>query len=70
MFLYCSFGSFDFDCSSSFALSWVDKVTAGTYSFVSVIVNIGSWSAIGLSVIKHLLDQVRIRLISQLINDI
>ena len=60
----------DFNCSSSFALSWVDKVTTGIYSFVSVIVNVASWLAIGLSILKHLLDQVRIRLISQLINDI
>ena len=37
---------------------------------VSGFVNVGSWTAIGLSVIKHLLDQVRIRLISQLINGI
>ena len=37
-------------------------------SFVSVIVNFRTWSAIGLSIIKHLLDQVRIRLILQLLN--
>ena len=34
---------------------------------MSVIVNVGSWPTIGLSIIKHLLDQVKIRLISQLI---
>ena len=35
-----------------------------------MFVNIGSWRALGLPIIKHLLDQFRIRLISQLINDI
>ena len=55
---------------SSFALSWVDKVTTGTLSFVLVIVNVGSWLAIRLSIIKHVADQVKIRLISQLINGI
>ena len=60
----------DFNCSSSFILPWVDKVTIWTWSFVSVIVNSGSWVSIGLPIIKHLLDQVRIRLISQLVNGI
>ena len=55
---------------SSFALSWVDKVTTGTLNFVLVIVNVGSWLAIRLSIIKHVADQVKIRLISQLINGI
>ena len=49
----------DFNFSSSLVLSWVDEITTGTYWFVSVIVNVGSWQAIGLSIIKHLLDQVR-----------
>ena len=48
---------------SSFALSWVDKVTTGTLSFVLVIANVGSWLAIRLSIIKHVADQVKIRLI-------
>ena len=38
--------------------------------FCSSYLNVGSWPAIGLSIIKHLLGQVRIRLISQLINGI
>ena len=29
-----------FNCSSSFVLSWVDKVTTGTKIFVSVIANV------------------------------
>ena len=29
--------------SSSFALSWVDKVTTGTWSFVSVIGNVNAF---------------------------
>ena len=32
----------DFNCWSNFSLSLVDKVTAGTYSFVSVIENFSS----------------------------
>ena len=38
--------------------------------FVSVIVNVGSWLAIGASVIEHTADHVRMKLISQLINGI
>ena len=30
----------DFNCWSNFGLSWVDKVTTGTYSFVSVIASL------------------------------
>ena len=30
----------DFNCSNNFLLSWVDKVTTGTYSFVSAILNL------------------------------
>ena len=30
----------DFNCWNDFALSWVDKVTTGTLSFVSVIANL------------------------------
>ena len=30
----------DFNCYSSFVLSWVDRVTTGTQSFVSVIANV------------------------------
>ena len=50
------------------------KVTPRISSFfnvnVSVIVNAGSWPTIGLSIIKHVLDEVKIRLISKLINGI
>ena len=56
----------DFKCSNSFALSWVDKVTTGTQSLLYIVYC--SLRAIGLSITKYLLDQVRIRLISQLIN--
>ena len=34
-------------------------------NFVSGIANVSIWLSIGLSIIKHLLDQVRIGLISQ-----
>ena len=30
----------DFSCCNNFALSCVDKVTTGTYNFVSVIANV------------------------------
>ena len=36
----------DFNSVNNFALSWVDKVTNGTWSFVSVILNVTSWFAI------------------------
>ena len=52
----------DFDCWSSFALSRVDKVT--TQGFVSVIANVVAFASLDTT---HLLDQVEIRLISQLI---
>ena len=29
----------------SFMLSWVDKVTTGRWSFVSIVVNVDSWFA-------------------------
>ena len=38
--------------------------------FASVTVNVGSWLSIRLSIIKNLLDQVKIRLTSQSINGI
>ena len=37
--------SFKNDCCNSFALSWVDKVTTWTQSFVSVIANVVAWFA-------------------------
>ena len=55
------------DCCSSFVINWVDRVTTGTKSFVSVIVNV---SALVKSVIKQFCNQVIIRLISKLINGI
>ena len=57
----------DFNCCSNFALSWVDKVTTATESFVSVIANFPSAVEV---VITQSLDQIEIRLASQLINDI
>ena len=53
----------DFNCWSNFSLSLVDKVTTGRYNFVSVIVIVEL-------VITQSLDHVKIRLTSQLINDI
>ena len=35
-----------YNCSISFALSWVEKVTTGTLSLVSAIVNVVSWLSI------------------------
>ena len=54
----------DFNCSRRFALSWVNKVTTGTWRFVSVIPNIASFVSFGNT---HLLEQVKMRLIYQLI---
>ena len=57
----------DFICWSNFALSWVDKVTTGTRSFVSVIVNL-PWPVE--LVIIQVDDHVQKRLTSQLNNGI
>ena len=48
-------------------MSWVDKVTTGTYSFVSVIANFPSPEEL---VIAQSLDQIKRRLSLQLINGI
>ena len=53
-----------FNCSSSFALSWVDKVTQ---SYISVIANFVFPAA---EEITQSVDQVKIRSISQLIKGI
>ena len=57
----------DFSCWSNFSLCLVDKVTTGTYNFVSVIADFPS--PVGL-VITQSLDHGKIRLTSQLINGI
>ena len=55
----------NFNCSNSFALSSVNKFTAGTRRFVSVNVNVVTWAP---ELDKtHLLGQVRIRFISLII---
>ena len=73
----------DFNCSKSFLSFSVDKLTTGTYNFVSVIWNsnpIGEAIAGGsllfpavpivISAKAQFLDQAKINSISQLINDI
>ena len=60
----------DFNCFNSFTLSWVDKVTTGTLSFVSVTINVGSCSAAVPATKHQFLYQVNIRLISELCNGI
>ena len=57
----------DFNCWSNYALSWVDNVTTGTKSFVSVIANLIAPVEL---VITQVDDQVKMRLTSQLINGI
>ena len=52
----------DFNCCTSFALSWVDKVATRTYSFVFVIANV---PAVIESVITQVNDQGRMTLILQ-----
>ena len=56
-----------FSYFNSFTLSPVDKVTTGTQSFVPVIENSVFPTA---EEITHFLDQVKSRIISQLINGI
>ena len=55
----------DSNCFNSFTLSSVGKVIIGTLSFVSVISNSVIPTA---EEITHFLDQVKLRLISKLIN--
>ena len=59
----------DSNCFNSFTLSWVNKVTARTKTFVSVLLTVGSWFAVSATK-KQLFNQVNLRLISQLINGI
>ena len=59
-----------YNCCNSFALSWVDKVTNGTQSFVSVIENVAPWFATAVETITQFADQVKIIFIAQFINDI
>ena len=59
----------DFNSWSSFALSWVDKVTTGKESFVSVFENVARWITT-VKTITQISDLVKIRLILQLIKGI
>ena len=54
----------DFSCCNSFALSWVDRVTTRIYSFESPIASVSVPDDL---VTKQLTDQVKMRLMSQLI---
>ena len=65
LFQLIGFSKPDFSCWSNFSLFLVDKVTAGTYNFVSVILSFPSPVEL---VITQSLDHVKIRLTSQLIN--
>ena len=51
-------------------MSWVDKVTTGKWSFVSITVNVAPSFAAAVKTITQFADQVRIRLISQVIKRI
>ena len=57
----------DLNSWSSFALSWVDKVTTGKESFVSVIENVARWITTSVKNITQISDLVKIKLILQLI---
>ena len=59
----------DFNCCNIFPLSPADKVTTGSWSFVSVIANVVPWFAAAFGITKFS-EQVRMRLISPLINGI
>ena len=54
----------DLNCSNSFALSRVHKVTMGTESFVSVILDVVSFVSLDNTLFS---DQFKMRLTSQLI---
>ena len=54
----------EFNDCDSFALSWVDKGTTGTWSFVSVTSNVVTFISLNYT---YLSDNDRIRLILQLI---
>ena len=71
----------DFNCSKSFISFSFDKVTTGTYNFVSVILNFASGGAaiagsspyasfVVISAKTQFLDQVKINSTSQLISGI
>ena len=60
----------DFNSWSSFALSWVDKVTTGKESFVSVFENVARSITTSVKTITQISDLVKIRLILQLIKGI
>ena len=55
------------NCSSTFTLSWVDEVITGTWSFVPAIVNVAALVSLDNT---HLSDQVKMRLISNLMKGI
>ena len=60
-----------FNCSKSFMSFSFDKVTTGTYNFVSVFLNsnpVGGLFPAAISANTQFLDQVKINYISQLIN--
>ena len=57
------------NCCNSFALSWVDKVTARSQCFESVVANVVAWFVAALD-ITHFAELVKMRLVSQLINGI
>ena len=57
------------NCCNSFPFSSIDKATTGTQSFVTVIGNVATWFLATLD-IRKFADQVRMRLISQFIDEI
>ena len=60
----------DPNCLSSYVLSWVDKATTGTKSFVSVILKSGTWFAAVPATRIQSLVLFNWRTMSQLIKDI
>ena len=60
----------DFNCCNIFALLWVDKVTTDKVtSFASVIVIFVAWFATAPNNVTQSAEQVRIKLISQLVKE-
>ena len=60
----------DFNFGNDFALSWVDKITTGTWRVVSVILNVGFWFATLVLIIIQFSYQVKISSTSQLIKSL
>ena len=60
----------DFSYNSKFALRLINKIATGMESFVSVVASVGAWFRVVWDAKTQYADQVKIRIISQLISGI